>query len=69
MSVILLVIFVTAIWVAADAHGRDLSGSKVARSWVGWFFAALLLWIVVFPLWLARRNTYPRKNATAAAEG
>lgn len=65
MDVIILVILATAIFVAADAHGRDLSQSKLARSATGWFFGTLLLWIVFFPMWLAKRGTYPRKNAAA----
>lgn len=62
---ILLVILVTAIWVAFDASGRDFSQSKLAKSTAGWFFGTLLLWIIFFPAYLAARGKTPMKAKAA----
>lgn len=55
-AVVLLVVVGTAIWVGADASGRDWSGDGFANKPWKWVVGCLLLWIVVFPLYLARRN-------------
>jgi hypothetical protein len=54
MELILIVVVVSTIWVWADASGRDWSAT--GGSTVGWVLGCLFLWIVFFPLYLARRN-------------
>jgi hypothetical protein len=62
LSVILLVIAGSTIWVGFDAHGRDWSESNIARGPFAWVAACLLLWIVFFPAYLAQRSRFPVKN-------
>jgi hypothetical protein len=54
-----LVVIGSSVWVGADASQRDLSGDRFAdRTWK-WVVGCLLLWIVAFPIYLARRNRSP----------
>ena len=63
---VLVLLFVLAIdlWVYADAKARWERGSPVVFSTsffevdspAAWFFGCLLLWIVFFPLYMARRD-------------
>lgn len=55
-SVIALVVVGTTLWVAFDAKDRDWSGYGFANRPWKWVVGCLLLWIVAFPLYLARRN-------------
>ncbi len=48
MNAGVLLSLLIAAWVARDARRRG-------ASWLLWTFAALLLWVVTLPLWLARR--------------
>jgi hypothetical protein len=53
------IIWVTSIWVLFDANTigvekGQLEGVADMGPW-GWFFACLLLWIIGFPLYLAKR--------------
>jgi hypothetical protein len=49
----------TAIWVGVDATHRDFSNSPFARKTWHWVAGTLLLWFVVFPIYLAKRNRAP----------
>ena len=60
-NIILLVVVATSIWVGIDASSRDWSESSFAdRPWK-WVVGSLLLWIVVFPVYLAKRGRVPSK--------
>ena len=64
-----IVVIGTSIWMAFDAKqiGYDKKDVKgfAGMGPVGWFFGGLLLWIVVFPLYLASRS----KLKAAASAG
>ena len=62
-AVTFLVVLGTASWVGADASQRDFSGSKFASKTWHWVAGMLLLWIVVFPVYLAKRGHAPAKQA------
>jgi hypothetical protein len=58
--VIWLVIIGTSIWVAIDASNigarRGLVKGLANMGPAGWFFCCLLLWIIGFPVYLAKRS-------------
>lgn len=63
-----LIVLPTAVWVLIDAttlkakKGR-LGGGFFDMGVAGWFFSCLLLWIVAFPAYLAKRGEYKRQLA------
>ena len=59
-GLILLVVVGSSIWVGFDASGRDWSQDGFAKSATGWVVGCLLIWIIVFPLYLARRGRAPK---------
>jgi hypothetical protein len=61
VPLLLLVFVATTVWVGVDASGRDWSGDGFAKSATTWVVGMLLLWIVVFPVYLARRGRAPHK--------
>jgi len=63
--IVLLVLVGTTIWVGTDASKRDWSNDSFANSPTKWVIGCLLLWIVVFPMYLARRN---RASLNGAAQ-
>ena len=56
MSLILLVIVGSTVWLGIDASKRDWSESKFASSTAQWVIGSLGLWIVAFPVYLVRRG-------------
>jgi hypothetical protein len=60
----LLVVVGSSIWVGFDARGRDWPEKGIVgpRSVTGWVVGCLLLWIVVFPFYLTRRNLARRRT-------
>jgi Protein of unknown function (DUF2510) len=58
-----LIVIASTVWVGADASRRDWSHDKFADAAWKWVLGCLLLWIVVFPLYLARRNGKPAAGA------
>jgi hypothetical protein len=65
-DIIFLLVIVTSIWVLFDAKSigikkGQMSGFANLGPW-GWFFGSLLLWIIAFPLYLAKRSEYKRIN-------
>lgn len=60
VAVIWLVIIGTSIWVAIDASNigarRGLIKGLGNMGPAGWFFSCLLLWIIGFPVYLAKRS-------------
>jgi hypothetical protein len=67
-AVVVLVVVGTAIWVGFDASGRDWSGDGFANRPWKWVLGCLGLWIIVFPMYLVRRNrTRPRVGAATVS--
>jgi hypothetical protein len=62
--ILLFIVLATTVWVGVDASGRDWSGDRFANSTTKWVIGTLLLWIVVFPVYLARRGRAPLKAST-----
>lgn len=69
-----ITIIVTSILVAIEANSvgagseTDLNTKGKKREGpVTWFFGCILLWIVAFPAWMARRTKYGLKNLCGAA--
>lgn len=65
-AILLIVVIATSIWVLVDAKTigvkkGQLKGIADIGPW-GWFFVCLLLWIVGFPLYLAKRPELKRIN-------
>ncbi len=65
-GILLIVIIATSIWVLVDAKTigvkkGQLKGLADLGPW-GWFFVCLLLWIVGFPFYLAKRSELKRIN-------
>src|ERR1051326_5453235 len=56
-AIIALVVLGTTAWVGADASNRDWSNDRFADATWKWVLGCLLLWIVVFPMYLARRGS------------
>lgn len=62
----LLVILVSSFWVLFDAKSIGVKKGQIKGfcdlgPW-GWFFVCLLLWIVGFPAYLAKRGELKRIN-------
>jgi hypothetical protein len=55
-AVIILLVVGTSVWVGFDARARDWSDNSFADAPWKWVVGSLLLWIVVFPLYLAKRG-------------
>ena len=57
----------TSIWVFIDARKigvrKGLVTGLANLSPVGWLVASLLIWIVAFPLYLAKRETFRARAA------
>lgn len=61
-----IVVIATSIWVLIDAKTIGIKKGQIhgmgsLGPW-GWFFACLLLWIVGFPFYLAKRSEFKRIN-------
>ena len=70
--IILLIIFCTSIWVLVDAikigvKKGQIKGIADLGPW-GWFFACLLIWIIGFPLYLAKRGELKRVSSAQSSE-
>jgi len=63
---ILLVIIGTSIWVFFDAKTIGVKKGQVKgfadMGPVGWLFACLLIWIISFPMYLAKREEFKKIN-------
>jgi hypothetical protein len=60
IELIVLVVLGTTVWVGFDAHQRG-------HDWLGWAVGCLLLWVVVFPWYLAHRARTQETSATVAS--
>ena len=68
----LVVVIATSIWVLIDAKTigvkkGQIEGMGNLGPW-GWFFVCLLLWIIGFPFYLAKRPEFKRINAEPQGE-
>jgi len=65
-TLILIIVVGTSIWVAVDASSIGVKKGQIKgvadMGPVGWFFGCLLLWIVGFPYYLAKRGEFKRIN-------
>ena len=63
---IFLIIIGTSIWVFADAKAIGVKKGQIKGLFdfgpAGWLITCLLLWIVVFPVYLAKRGEIKRLN-------
>ncbi len=62
-----IIVIATSLWVLVDAktigvRKGQITGFLNMGPW-GWFFVSLLLWIIGFPMYLAKRGEYKRINA------
>jgi len=57
---VLLVVVGTTIWVGVDASRREWGEGKTGTA--GWVVGCVLLWIVCFPIYLAKRRDAPLKE-------
>jgi hypothetical protein len=61
-----LIILPTAVWVLIDATNLKVKKGKLGGGFfdmgaTGWFLSCLLLWIIAFPAYLAKRGEYKRQ--------
>jgi hypothetical protein len=67
-----LVFIGTSVWVLVDAKtiGVKKSDKKALFNMgpTGWFFACLLLWIIAFPAYIAKRAEYRRLSVAQSGE-
>jgi uncharacterized membrane protein len=61
---IIMVVLGSTIWLAVDANQRDWSQAKFWKSTESWVIGCLLLWVVVFPVYIAKRGSAPLKSDT-----
>jgi hypothetical protein len=59
-----VVVVGTTIWVGIDASKRDWSGGNTGTA--GWVVGCIALWIVVFPVHVAKRGKAPLKDTPAS---
>ena len=63
----LIVIVATSIWVLVDAKTIGVKKGQIKGladlGPGGWFVVCLLLWIVGFPMYLAKRGEYKKINS------
>ncbi|WP_206199408.1 OB-fold protein [Parasulfuritortus cantonensis] len=67
MDLFWIIVIATSIWVLIDAKTigvkkGQIQGMGNLGPW-GWFFACLLLWIIGFPFYLAKRSEFKRINS------
>ena len=66
-ALVFLLVVATSIWVFIDARSIGVRKGQIKGFFnmgpSGWAFATLLLWIVGFPGYLAKRSEYKRINS------
>jgi Protein of unknown function (DUF2510) len=67
LGLVYVLFIASAIWVGVDASQRDFSHDRFANATWKWVVGCLLLWIVVFPVYLARRGRAPLRRTAAAS--
>jgi hypothetical protein len=65
-SIVLIIVLATSIWVLVDAKTIGVKKGQISgvanMGPGGWFFVCLLLWIVGFPFYLAKRGEFKKIN-------
>lgn len=65
-ALVFLIIIGTSIWVFADAKAIGVKKGQIKGLFdfgpAGWLIACLLLWIVTFPVYLAKRGEIKKLN-------
>jgi hypothetical protein len=65
-AMIYLLVIGTSLWVLFDANSIGVKKGQIKGMGdmgpAGWFIVCLLLWIVGFPLYLAKRGEFKRVN-------
>jgi hypothetical protein len=72
MILFFIIVLVTSIWVLIDAKAIGVKKGQIQgmcnlSPW-GWFFACLLLWIISFPFYLAKRSEFKHINSDVASK-
>jgi hypothetical protein len=66
-TIVFLVVIGTSIWVLVDAKSIGVKKGQIKGMGNmgpgGWFFVCLLLWIIGFPFYLAKRNEFKLANS------
>jgi hypothetical protein len=70
-ALIWIVVIASSIWVLVDARSIGVQKGQIRgianMGPVGWFFFCMLLWIIGFPMYLAKRPEYRRVNGKASS--
>jgi uncharacterized membrane protein len=61
-ALLFLLVLTSTIWVGFDAAGRDWTEHRHGHNVVEWVVGCLLVWIIVFPMYVATRSHAPLKN-------
>ncbi|MFZ0059029.1 MAG: hypothetical protein WAL35_03160 [Acidimicrobiales bacterium] len=56
MSLLYLIVFVTALWVGFDAHAAGRTRGEV----ISWALGTVLIWVIVFPWYLVDRRHFTK---------
>jgi hypothetical protein len=69
--IILLVFIATSLWVFFDARSIGVRKGQLSglanRGPVGWLFSCLFLWILAFPMYLAKRSDFKAMGRNASS--
>jgi hypothetical protein len=64
--IVTIIVVATSIWVLVDAKTIGIKKGQITgvanMGPAGWFFVCLLLWIVGFPFYLAKRGEFKKIN-------
>ena len=65
-TIVWIIVIATSIWVLVDAKTIGVKKGQIKgvanMGPGGWFFVCLLLWIVGFPFYLAKRGEFKKIN-------
>lgn len=65
-QIMIIVVIASSIWVLADSVSIGVKRGQIkgmlGMGPFGWFIGCLILWLIVFPLYLAKRSELKRIN-------